>query len=295
MQKCFSFNLEKLPTMQKIFFISFIISVLFPKLLFCSDFGNFSTSPSSGTIYLSPMEEFSGLKSSEILSKRINAVKSSPVFRNIENYRPSDSVFQLEDGLPWISAHEITCYGIRRSKDIGKGDSRESVGILNPELLFVFNMPAFAFHFDPDPKGCSSVDYLIPYRAYYNRITNTISAYIDHSSFYRKNRTLLSVNLEDANARDLGYNYVFADQTKNFRFFNTPNFSTEITQTSGYFHKGFSCQAATGCNNYSPYQSYYSIHIIDPDQSASLHIKLWKERPADPSDPADINYELILQ
>ena len=241
------------------------------------------------------MEEFSGLKSAEILRKRINAVKTSSVFGNLKEYRPSDSVFQIEDGLPWISAHEITCFGISGSKDIGKGDSRESVGILNPELLFVVNMPSFALQSYPIPKSCSPTDYLIPYRAYYNRTTNTISAYIDHAAFYRKNNMLFNIILEDANARDLGYNYVFADKVKNFQFHNTVNFSTEITQTSGFFHKGFSCRAATGCNNYSPYQGRYSFYMLNPEQLALLHIKLWKNRPTDTSDPADINYELVFQ
>ena len=252
----------------------------------------FSRKPLSGSIGLTAMEKFSGLTKDEILKKRSAAVKASSVFGNLIDYRPSESVFQIEDGLPWIGAHEVTCYGVRGSSDIGRGTSRESVGILNPELLFVINMPAFAFH---STTGCSEADYLIPYRAYYDEIGNTISAYIDYSAFYRKNRAFFGIILEDANARDLGYNYVFADKVKNIRFKNSVNFSTEITQTSGFFHRGGSCGADGGCNNYSPYEGRYHFYVNNLQSPVSLHMKLWKERPADPSVEADMNYELIFR
>ncbi len=244
------------------------------------------------TIPVAPMREFSGLTKAEITGMRLYAVQNSRVFGNIPDYRPSDAVFQIEDGYPWIGAYEITCHGVRGSSDIGRGESRESVGILNPELLFVINMPSFAFH---STTGCSPVDYLIPSRVDYNRMSRTISAFIDASGFYRKNRTLFGVILEDANARDLGYNHVFADDVQNIRFKESVNFSTEITQTSGFFHRGYSCGKSEGCNNYSPYESRYHFYIPDPGNFARLHIKLWKERPENEHAPADMNYELIFQ
>ena len=238
------------------------------------------------------MQEFSGLTKEEILNKRLNAVQSSPVFGILRNYRPSEEVFQIEDGLPWIGAREITCFGIRESADIGRGESRESVGILNPELLFVINMPAYAFH---SSTGCSPVDYLIPFQAGYDRNTRTVSAFINASAFYRKNRIFYGMILEDANARDLGYNYVFADSVQNIRFKESTNFSTDVTRTSGFFHRGYSCGKSEGCNNYSPYESRYHFYIPSPDSAAKLHIKLWKEKPDSEFEPADMNYELIFQ
>ena len=277
--------------MRKILFALFAFAGFFPKALLGMDYAF----PTSGTIRISPMQEFSGLSREAVLNKRIAAVKSSFLFRNIKEYRPSSAVFQIEDGLPWISAYELTCFGISGSENIGKGESRNSVAILNPDLLFVISMASFAFHSFPNINSCSPIDYLIPYRAYYDRPSNTVSAYIDFSAFYRKNHMLHGIILEDANARDLGYNYVFADKTENIRFSDSTNFSTQITQTSGFFHKGFACKAPTGCNNYSPYQSQYNFYLIDPERSASLHIKLWKNKPADKSDPADIHYELIFR
>ena len=255
---------------------------------FCAAQTDFFTQ--SGSVRIAPMQEFSGLMKEEILNKRLSAVEASPVFGNRPDYSPSGSVFQIEDGLPWISAYEITCFGVKKSKDIGKGKSRESVGILNPEMLYSINMASFSFY---ATTGCSETDYLIPHRIYYDKQSNTISAYIDYSSFYHKNRQFYGIVLEDANARDLGYSHAFADKTRNIRFKDGKNFSTEIIPTSGFFHKGYSCGIESGCNNYSPYESRYHLYLTD--LPASLHIKLWKNRPADRFEPVDINYELIFQ
>ena len=272
--------------MLKLSFVLFFFSCFFPAL------SSRAENATPETIRFSPLQEFSGLTKSEILEKRVQAVKNSPVFGDRADYTPSESVFQIEDGLPWIGAHEITCYGIKESEDIGRGLSRESAGILNPELLFVINMPSFAFH---STTGCSAVDYLLPYQATYNRSTNTVTAYIDYAGFYRKNGTYADIILEDANARDLGYKYAFAVKTRNIMFKQSVNFSKEITPTSGFFHKGFSCGKAEGCNNYSPYESRYHFYVYSPDHFAKLHIKLWKEEPEKTSDPADMNYVLIFR
>ena len=244
------------------------------------------------TIPVAPMQKFSGLTKDEILAKRLRAVRNSRVFGHLGDYRPSAAVFQIEDGYPWIGAYEITCHGVRGSTDIGRGESRESVGILNPELLFVINMPSFAFH---SKTGCAPVDYLIPFRADYDRASRTVSAFIDASGFYRKNRTVFGIILEDANARDLGYDHVFADDVQNVRFKESVNLSTAVTRTSGFFHRGGSCGKPEGCNNYSPYESRYHFYIPDPERPAKVHIKLWKERPENERAPADMNYELIFQ
>ena len=272
--------------------ILLFFSILCISARVCAEQPAFFRRPSAESVILSPMEIFSGLSKNEILIKRIKAVRSSPVFGNITEYRPSESVFQIEDGLPWIGAREITCFGVGGSKDIGRGESRESVGILNPELMFVINMPSFAFH---DTTGCSEADYLIPDKVFYDKASATISAYIDYSAFFRKNKISFGIILEDANARDLGYNYVFADRTENVRFKEERNFSTEITQTSGFFHRGGSCRAEGGCNNYSPYESRYHFYLPDARSPAGLHIKLWKNKPADSSEAADLNFELLLR
>ena len=250
----------------------------------------FSASGAQSTeIRLKKMQAFSGLSKKEILNRRIAAVNNSPVFGNGTPYRPADRVFQIEDGLPWISAYEITCFGVNGSQDIGKGLSRESVGILNPELLFYVSMLSFSFY---SKTGCSEADYLIPYRAAYNEPANTLSAYINYTAFYRKNRFFSAIILQDANANDLGYGYAFADKTHNIRFKESVNLSTDVTPTQGFFHRGYSCKARQGCNNYSPYES--RNHFFLTALPASIRIKLWKNRPAETTEEPDMTYELIF-
>ena len=131
-----------------------------------------------------PMQDFSGLSREEILNKRLAAVQDS-IFGDRADYQPSPSVFQIEDNLPWISAHEVTCYGQGT-----KGASRESFGILNPPVLYYSVMPSYNFS---QTTGCSAVDYLLPYRITYDDELNQISVHIDYSSFYQKNKAYLRI------------------------------------------------------------------------------------------------------
>ena len=98
--------------------------------------------------------------------------------------------------------------------------------------------------------------------------------------------------MEDANARDLGFNYGLADKNQNIRFKENVNLSNSITLTQGFYHKGYSCGVSSGCNNYSPYESHYHFYLTK--LPASIHIKLWRDFPAKESQPEDINYEIIF-
>ena len=222
------------------------------------------------TIHLSPMREFSRLSKTDVLNLRKSAVEHSNIFKGI-SYIPDERIFQIEDGQPWISAYEITCFGVNTSEDIGKGLSRESVGILNPELLYNINIASYGF---------------------YNKASNTITSYIDYTSFFRKNKRFYGIVLEDANARDLGFNYGLADKNQSIRFKENVNLSNSITPTQGFYHKGYACGVSSGCNNYSPYESRYHFYLTK--LPASIHIKLWRDFPAKESQPEDINYEIIF-
>lgn len=241
------------------------------------------------TVFLRDMQPFSGLSKNEILQKRTDAVRRSIVFGDAD-YTPSPAVFQIEDGAPWIGAYEVSCNGTDRSPDIGAGASRESLGILNPELLFYVLIPSFGFKY----KGgyCSPVDYLAPYSVDYDAVARTITARIDVTSFYRKNGYYSVVILADANARDLGYRYAFATQADNIVFKDGSNLSTRIIATAGFYHRGGSCGKSGGCNNYSPYERGYHFNLADAP--ASLTVKLWKDRPSDERQPADMTYRLLF-
>ena len=241
-------------------------------------------------INIEPIEEFSGLSRNEILNMRTEAVKSSPLFVNRTNYEPNPEVFRIEDGLQWISAHQISCYGVDNNPDIGKGPSRESLGILNPELMYYSSVLDFSF--SKENISCDKSDYLLPYRANYTPKDNTIHAYFKYSPLKEKLGYLGNVSITDANARDLGYNYGFADNTSNIKFYAN-KFNTEVIKTRGYYHRGYACGLEEGCNNYSPAETGYDFYLTK--LPAKLHIKMWNQQPASTSQKADLNYEMIFE
>ena len=252
------------------------------KYIFCFLLLSLSVQAEEINIPIKPMQEFSGLSANEILNKRISAVQNS-IFRD-KNYIPSPSVFQIEDNLPWISAHELTCYGHGT-----KGPSRESLGILNPTVLYYPLMAAYNFS---KSTGCSKVDYLLPYKITYDSTRKQISVHFDYTSFYQKNKVFFRIHLSDTNARDLGYNYVLAPLVKNIRFAEAQNISNTITPTRGFYHRGGSCGVESGCNNYSPRQ--YELEFYLTALPAKLKMKLWKNYPSNENNPADVTYNLIF-
>ena len=241
-------------------------------------------------INIEPLEEFSGLSAKDILSMREEAVKSSPLFVNRKDYKPNSDVFRIEDGLQWISAHEVSCNGTENNPNIGKGPSRESIGILNPELMFYNSV--LGFNFSERNITCTKDDYLLPYKANYTPANNTIHVYLRYKPLKEKLGYFGNIDISDANAHDLGYNYVFADSTSNIRF-KVDKFDKEIIKTRGYYHRGYACGLQEGCNNYSPYETGYEFYLTD--LPAKLHIKLWNQKPNITSQEADLNYEMIFE
>lgn len=258
-------------------------------LAFLSINGKFSSAQTLNTdsvyVPIAPMENFSGMGRLEILDKRKKAVGKSVLSAELDNYSPSSEVFQIESGLPWISAYEITCYGHGTN-----GQSRESFAILNPLIMYYPLMAAYKFS---ETTGCSEVDYLLVNKLNYRKEAKLITARIDYTSFYNKNKVFYKIHLSDTNARDLGYNFAYASVANNIRFAESRNLSNTITPTRGFYHRGGSCGVAGGCNNYSPRQTELEFYITS--LPAELYIKLWKNRPADENVDADMNYRLIFE
>ncbi len=260
--------------------------------LCCFTLSNAAAAPVS--FFLSDLQEFSGLSADTILLKREVAVETSPLFELLGKvYTPNPKVFQIEDKAPWISAYEISCHGMDGNYNIAKGPSRESLGILNPELLLHLEVLNYAFY--DKGKECSPIDYLIPYTASYDPDKKLITARIDYSAFLQKNKSYYNAALMDANAHDLGYNYVFAEtsEEENFLWKETENVTNTVIQTRGYYHLGKNvCQEIGGCNNYSPPQPGYGFYV--KKLPAELHFKLWKNLPSSVDDKPDISYHLIF-
>ncbi len=243
-------------------------------------------------IEIRPMTEFSYHSVEDILNQRKEYVNASIIFGN-QDYEPSPEVFQIEDNLPWISAEQITKYGVDNNSTIWKGPSRHSLSINNPELLIVFLMNDYS-------KGresfyASEADYMLPYEVLWDKVNNLIKVKFNISLFFKRNVFFSSilVQLEDANARDLGYKWAYCDKYENVKFENQDeNLSTDVYELQGFYHKGFACGLESGCNNYSPNQPALQLSLFG---KGFMRIKLWKEKPASKDDQPDLIYEMYLE
>ena len=253
------------------------------------------SSNNSGEVYieLAPREEFSGLTKAQIFQKRTDAVLSSPIFR-YQHYTPSPEVYRIDDGMPWISAYAALHWKEVPKSEVPNGVSRDSLGILNPELLFYVEMCAFP---DSIPNYDRKYDknlHFIPYKVVYNPNTKTITAYI--KNFRNKDFFIQEVSLCDVNAHDLGYNYAFMNDFNNITFYQmneNNNISTQIYRTNGYYMHGSVCGVVGGCNNYAPYQPQYQFYL--KDLPASVNIKLWEAMPSKKEQKADLNYRIVFE
>lgn len=250
-------------------------------------------------IPLRSLEELSGLKKEEIYKKRIAYVKSSSVLKDLKgeelkNYTPNNNVYNFEDNLSWIGLEQIVKYGMKDNKNIGKGTSRSSLAINNPELLVSFIAPDYSLQ--KDKKGFSCADYLLPNKLLWDRETKTIRAYFNITDFFKNNPTLIgsAMFIDETNARDLGYEWMLAQKQENIRFQNPQkNMRIRPYKPQGRYQKGTSCAIKEGCNNYSPYQEELVFGIID--LPSSIQIKFWNKKPETNHKKADVTYIMIFE
>lgn len=242
-------------------------------------------------IPISPLKELSGLTKDEILKLRIDAIKTSPIFSN-DSYTPSEEVFRIDDGMPWISADAALNWDSRDISQVGKGVSRESAGILNPELLYYISISQ-----NTESRNIYKNFYFLPYRAVYNTKTNTITAYIKNDR--NPNGNYQQITLADTNAHDLGYKYAYMDSYSNIGFYTDEPYKNNtlnsgIKEITGWYMHGPACGVPGGCNNYAPYWQYYNYFFLR-NLPASVHIKLWKQRPQSINQEADINFRMVFE
>ncbi len=243
-------------------------------------------------IRINEMIPFSGLSSQEILDMRKKAVKTSPVFYDLKDYEPSRNVFDIADNTPWIGARQVACVGTEGPNyNIGIGGSRESLMILNPELIL---HPLIPTYFNNSYDKCDKSLYFIPSKVVYYKDLKTITTHIDMSSIVAKVGYRPYVYLETANPRDLGYNAIFATKYHNIGFSNVDdNIALSVSEPRGFWHKGYACGLPEGCNNYSPRDTRYEI--IVQDIPAAIRVKLWKDTPLNTRQKADLTYEIVFE
>lgn len=239
------------------------------------------------------MSELSYLSADEILAQRTHYVRTSKIF-GYPYYEPSPEVFQIEDGLPWISIEQITKYGTENNPNIGEGDSRHSLAINNPEILISFIIGNYSKNIDSNI--ITYADYIFPIRLYWDRTDNIIKVVFSVTPFFKKHTNYESIlaHLETANAHDLGYKWAYCENFENVKFKNSDNnLSTDVQEMLGFYHKGYSCGLESGCNNYSPNQPELQVYLFG--KPGYMRIKLWKEKPFSKDAEADLTYEMYLE
>lgn len=236
-----------------------------------------------------------GMTREQVLDLRRQAVKNSPLFSNMK-YEPNPQVFSIGDGLPWISLEGALHFKKIPVEKRVEGVSRESVGILNPELLYYLSTSENEDAETNDFKTLYKDFYFVPYKLTYTPQTKTITAYI-------KNKTnkgdYQPIFLSDSNAHDLGYNYAYMDKSSDVGTYSGDQYQNnslkkDIKEITGYYTIGSVCGLSGGCNNYAPYWQYYN-HIYLKRIPASFNIKLWKKRPNSVEQDADINFTMVFE
>ena len=246
-------------------------------------------------IPMSPLKELSGLTKDEILKLRIDAVKTSPIFSN-DNYTPSEEVFKIDDGMPWISMNAALNWSKATDKEKANGVSRDSVGILNPELLYYVSVSEGENADTHYVVLYKDFDFL-PYKAEYNPKTKTITAHIKNDR--KEHGRYQTISLADTNAHDLGYKYAYMDNYENLGFWTEGQYKnntlhSDIKEITGWYMHGPACGLPGGCNNYAPYWQYYNNFYLD-GLPASFNIKLWKNKPKSIKQDADINFRMVFE
>ena len=251
-------------------------------------------------IILTPMENFSGLSKARILEKRMDAMRKSLIFSQMD-YSPSTSVYQITDGSPWISANGALHWSKSSNEEKINGVSRDSIGILNPELLYFVSLSENEDAENSDFHVLYKDFDFVPYNVKYNPSAKTITAHIknEKKNFRNRSTTYQPICLADSNAHDLGYKYAYMDSYENIGFYSESPYKNNtlasgIKEITGYYTHGNACGISGGCNNYAPYWQYYNYFFIY-DFPAKIHIKLWKNRPSSVGQEADINYQMIFE
>ncbi|MCD8024056.1 MAG: hypothetical protein LUE64_00810 [Candidatus Gastranaerophilales bacterium] len=251
-------------------------------------------------VALNQTSDFKYLSKKQIYDIRKKYVKNSLFAKN--DYEPSNEVFgSIEDNKPWWS--DISCnsevYDNNYNLNID-GKSRISALINNPNLLVGITSP-FIPNFNYGIKDFCTSKYskFNPVSLEFDKKDNLFIAsynvkqdFINMSLSLDGKKTRYPLQLSGLNARDFGYNYVYAFDLKNIQMYRQDSISREIKTFDDYLHTGNSCKIEGGCNNISPTQ-WNKIFTLT-GLPAEINLKLWKKRPKSKYRKADMYYKIIF-
>ena len=236
---------------------------------------------------INPTESYNYLSKEDIYKIRKRYVRDSIFYT--ENYEPSDIVFgQIEDKKPWYGLKYYNCAtDVQGKKEVILGDSEESRYINNPDVLIGINQWVYNSKDYKKESICTDLNYSkmlkdLTYRPENNTIIATFQRPQDGA-----------FDLVGINARDFGYNYIFAEKIENVEFLEKANISKSVYKLQDFIRAESSCKFEDGCNNSCPRQPYLEFKVKS-NRKAKINIKLWRKEPKTPFDKADINYNIVL-
>jgi predicted esterase len=241
-------------------------------------------------IPLRGVAELDFMKRDDVMALRAAAVTERSHLVDGE-YSPSQQVFgQIEDGKPWWGIRGQFCNG-NGEKSID-GPSEESRFLLNPFLLLGMDEgSAFVVQGPCDPV------YPVPRSLVWDAAGANATVTYDYSGFVAGKKATnafdvsgLKLMPEGINARDFGYTWEYADPASSSNVGNAPGglILSQPVEIKNYIHAGGSCGYPGGCNNASPTQPEIFFRVLRTP--ASLHVKLWKSKPASAGERADFTY-----
>ena len=220
------------------------------------------------------------------------------------DYEPNESVFgSIVDGKPWWGI--VTCDEINYHDDYRErieGPSKVSIMMNNPDALVLISLPYLIWHTEDNSEYCNSrYSKFIPYSLKYSKKDNVYIVKYELTRKFLNYRTNINGNtyrypfqLSGLNARDFGYNYVYAYHTNNIKMFSSGDYdmTNSIVTFADYVHLGGSCMYKDGCNNISPMQDGLMFRVTE--LPAAISLKLWKSYPSSKNQKADLYYQIVF-
>lgn len=259
------------------------------------------------SVKVNALMDFNYKSKAEIYEIRERFVKQS-IFGN-KNYKPSKDVFgEITTGMPWVSIMYQNYETDRQHPHFGL--SEESRFINNPSGLVMLNMEADLLvkdkrvsatnDFAKNMRDVKSNMMLLPKSITYVKNTNTVIIKYSLNTFFRSLKNIIKDNreyykvfcLDCLNARDFGYNWIFAYESKNISF-NEKSVKDEAVELKNKIVLAEYENEEYGVNNSIGNREELFFGIIN--LPASINLKLWKKKPKDIyMDKSSINVELLL-
>lgn len=220
------------------------------------------------------------------------------------NYEPNEAVFgSIVDYKPWwglISCDNPDYHGDYHERI--EGPSKVSVQMNNPDALVQVSLPYLIWGTDYNREYCTSeYSKFIPYSLKFSKKYNAYVLKYELTRAFLNYRTNINnktyrypLQLSGLNARDFGYNYVYAYNTTNIKMFSYNDFdmTNSIVTFADYVHLGGSCKYKDGCNNISPMQDGLMFRVTE--LPATISLKLWKSYPSSKNQKADLYYQIVF-